>query len=347
MTILATAQSLNDYCGSSRQDYAGFIQTHDLPFTQNAANFDATSVTYALSLFNSFIVRVVKRLPGGGSTLWTHCMFRTTSFAQAADVPHLMAYVSEDEVAQVVLRKASTVSGNLYEFQLRRGGVYITLPGGPINISSLALHELDIKWFGNATSGNVELYDGQTLIYSFSGDTTVDSDIRYVTFGGRGLSGVNTADAHVSEVIIADEPTLRMKLRNLTVASVASATNWTTNLGKVIAVSGGTSIDYAQPGNFNLSPGTLMFNMTDIPMADAAKRVRAVVVTKFLSVTPSSPITGTRTVLDNSGILSETANHTLFGNSENIQIEYSLNPATGQPWTYTEVNALKVGVKSV
>jgi hypothetical protein len=345
MAILATAQSVNDYCMSNQQLFGGSVVTDIMIQNTTVANFDSTSVSYALTLYNAYVVRVIKPLPTAGTVYWTHVMYVTTSLTGSATLPDMMAYVSDDETPLVRFNKV-TASGNTYQVQLLQGATLVTL-AGTFTLPVTSLRELDFKWQGHSTTGNIEVYDNQTLIYSFTGNTLVDADIKYVVFGGSNSSGSVTSAVHISEVIVADEPTLRMKLRNLKVSTVDSATNWTTSLGKVIGTGGGVSIDHALPGNFSTSPGTLLFNMSDIPAADTAKRIRTVVVTKFISRTGITPIAGTRTVLDISGTLYETANHDLFGDSDNIQIEYLNNPATSQPWTFTEVNALKVGVKSV
>jgi hypothetical protein len=345
MTILVVAQSINDYCSSNLQSFTGYIPGDTLLASTTAGTFDSTSVTYALTIYNSFSVRAIKKIPAGQTLLWLHVMYYTTPVVQSSTVPDSITFTSDDETPLIRVNK-TTGSATVYQVQLLQGGSTVTL-AGTFSMASNTLKELDIKWLSHVSTGNIEIYDGQTLVYTFTGNTTVDADVRFVVFGGSNAAGSATDAVRVSEVIVADEPTLRMKLRNLKVSSVDSATNWTTTLGKVIETTGGVSIVAASPGNFSTSPGSILFNMTDIPAADAAKRVRGVYVTQFMSRTGSTPIANTRTIVDIAGTVYESSDHALFGGSDNVQIEFLLNPSTGQAWTPTEVNAAKVGVKSV
>lgn len=186
-------------------------------------------------------------------------------------------------------------------------------------------------------SGSIDTFIDGTFYaqHSFSGDTTDLVDLESF----RCYSDFNTA---YSEVIVADESTLDMRVQSLTPTGNGFHTDWTGDFNDVDSFDDGTSIKTAttEKESFTFSDITASVGGRAIKglfFGVRANHINAVSpdqVNQFVRISSTDfSVTGP-TLGPSSGFLPQ-------------QALFAVNPDTLTSWTESEINALEAGVESV
>ena len=208
---------------------------------------------------------------------------------------------------------------------------------------------IELEFVISDTVGTLNLYINGTLAGSASGQDTkylAGAGFNQIGLGPGNYMGLSSG-AYFDDLYVTDTPTRLGEQRVVTTYVDADSSNisWSPNTGTTLYTrinetlcDGDTSYVYA--GTLNADA---VFGVQDLPVVPIG--VNAVQIGSFTRKTD----TGLRTVAlqyqTPTGVQYNSSDYTL-GSSYGRQINLlPTNPATGSPWTASEINAMKIGVK--
>ena len=309
------------FAGTERDAVEGGIA-----ISTNGAYFDATYSSLAVSVSN--VVGCGHTLPteiGAGADIWvgfTH--FAPDSFGNSNTL-----LVLTNASGQVVASITGTGTNSTQRFTLYNDA------GGSTAIDFTWVKNARLRWdinlYTSAGTCYAKVYHNNLLALSLSlaGTTRGTKTVRLYS-GGAEISG------YVSEIIIADESTLGMRVKTYRPTADGTHTTWDGNYDNVNNdVIGIEAISTQLPN----AAETFLHGQT----LTEGTTIRALVV--GLSIASANP-TDASAVLNIGGTLYQKSFEKLLtqGTSPNLAI-YETNPATGVSFTAADFNSLEFGVR--
>ncbi|MEY9560488.1 hypothetical protein [Sinorhizobium fredii] len=195
----------------------------------------------------------------------------------------------------------------------------------------------------DATAGFIRFYRGGVLMAEFVGNTATRAGMTgcsYMWFGARSSSNIS----YISEVIVGDTDNRLYRLVTLPATGNGANTAWANDYLSINA--------YNSPDSSFISSGGAgekeSFALGNLPAATAdTGEVKAVVVSARHNIQSASGPQTINALVRTGGADHTTAlspqNKDAFGGAVAV---WNTNPATGQKWTRTEVDALEAGMQS-
>lgn len=207
--------------------------------------------------------------------------------------------------------------------------VALTATGGPVRA------ELFVR--RHATAGRFRLVVAGVPLFDFTGDTDGGGDFSAIDFTSTG-----SGKSYISSMIFADTPTASYNFRQLALTGNGANTGWTGDY---------TSVDetaYDDADYIEAAAPDLVETFTAADMAspaDASTYV-AVVISGRMSAGPTAPVDIEGVVRVGGVDYTAPAELALTTSLAPNRWIFETNPATGQYWIGTEINAAEFGVKS-
>lgn len=220
------------------------------------------------------------------------------------------------------------------------GAVATTLATSTNTVTSSQLYRMDVLVDYQA-AGRVRVWFDGTLYIDYSGDARVSgaTTLNSVTFGSAATSAVS----RWSEVIITDgEDPRPLSLKSLVPDAIGDTSQWTGAY---------TDVDEATASDTDvISSGTAAqvtnFNVTGMPAGGSTLAVRAVKVVASALRGSGGP-QGLQLGLKSGSTEGWSATKTLDTGYGVVSETWTSNPATSSAFTASEVDALKIAVKSI
>jgi hypothetical protein len=231
-----------------------------------------------------------------------------------------------------VFRVLST--GSAIQMQALIAAVWTNV-GSSISVDMSGRQDIDLYIDGNSASGTASLYISGTLRTTATADLSAVASIN--KFRGYGASG---NPSQISQIIIADEPTIGMRLFTVPIAGVGASTDWTgsyTNIDEIV---------YSDADFINSATADQVSTFAVTNPTLTGYQVRAVAVTARAKRGASGPA--------NLQLALRSAGTNYFSGSKALDVGYTANahiwetdPATASAWQNSAVLLLQPGVKSI
>lgn len=232
--------------------------------------------------------------------------------------------------------------GRRYALQVFRGGSWVNLAIEPATSMLPGLFRFDIHVIFHATAGLVELYRDGALILSFSGDTSGDNGIITDRLNvGDTIDGVISSYTAHSGIIVATDDTRKYTFVQRLPNAAGAKQEWT-----------GAYTDINEVGfndtNF-ITTNTLgkvsTFGFADLPSEMAVRNVAALVIAgRSRNAGSISTVEGIARVGSTEYSASAKFDASpLYGPQNWV---FNANPATGQAWLGSDIDAAEFGVKA-
>lgn len=280
--------------------------------------------------------------------IWVHMEVYVGTMGAGATTPCIMFV--DSVTGQVVAQfdcDGSTSTNNL-EYWNGASFTEIT-PDDTLAVSTKYVFDFHLRI--DNVNGRFAYYRGGTLIAQVTGDTLNTGYTAIDTLLLSGFSSGATADNGYSQVIVATSPMIGCKVMTLAPTGNGTNTAWTGAFGDVST----TVIDNSAPGAtptyiYTTASGDKeTYACTNMPAASKAYDPIAVVVAaRGRAATGATPGALALGVYTNS--TDNFQSPFTFALSQELMGGYRVmetNPVTGLNWTFTELDALEIGVKSV
>jgi hypothetical protein len=194
-------------------------------------------------------------------------------------------------------------------------------------------------------SGEIQIYKDEVEVLTFSGDTTGDAtymDNLYI----QGLTGAGN-ETMISQLIIADQPTLGMRLVTLPVTGAGSTSEWTGTAADI------DEAELNEADFISALEGDLVstFALTNVPTPAYDNYAAIAVAVGVLANNPAETFVGNiQAALRIGGINYFSADSPFLthdGQTVATVFTFNSDPSNASAWNKTKVNALEVGVKSI
>lgn len=275
--------------------------------------------------------------------IWIHCevaQFGSTTTTSTKRA--LVVLLDGSGVEQFQVTADYAASGGTLNWQLQYKVAGVWTNAGAAFATSVARQTLDIHVVCNSASGSFDVYVSGTQ-RAASGTLDLSGITGIAGVRGRGSSRVGGDDVGLSQVIVADESTIGMKLGTIVMTGQGTTHTFTTGGYANIDEAVYSDVDYIQS---DTAAQTELFTGTPIPNFTGYK-IRAVGVTARAKQSGTGP-TKMRLCLRSAG--------TTYDNGSDITLDFgygafcavwNTNPATSAAFLSTEIASLEYGVKSV
>lgn len=269
---------------------------------------------------------------------WTHALLYHNS-GSATLTTYPLVWVDGSGVDSVRLKHVSGTSNTL-ALEYWNGAAW-TAAGSAVAVQvNLDTQAIDFRILCNTASGNLSLYVAGTERINASVDLSGITSIRKFRALGDTAGGFNF-DLRLSQVIIADEPTIGWRLATLYPSGTGADTAWTGAY---------TSIDetvYSDADFINSGSAAQVSTFALTGPAMTGYSVRAVVVTARARRGASGP-QNIRMALRSSGTTYPSGSDIALGlGYAPVQAVWETDPATSSAWVNTAISTLQAGVKSI
>lgn len=232
--------------------------------------------------------------------------------------------------------------GRRYALQVFRGGSWVNLAIEPATSMLPGLFRFDIHVIFHATAGLVELYRDGSLILSFSGDTSGDNGVVADRLNvGDTIDGVITSYTAHSGIIVADEDTRPFTFIQRIPNGNGDHTDWTGGYADVDET-GINDTDFITTGTTGAMES---FTFPALPGSEDTRQLTTLVVAARTRGNGSPEVLQ---ALAHVGSSDYTASP-IYDRSpiyQPQQWQFPVNPATGLPWTGSQINGAQFGVKA-
>lgn len=252
------------------------------------------------------------------------------SGSEATEGPLASFYAGATEVFRI---KATTTTLRMAALQ---AGVLTNIGTGVTWAGSAGPETIDLYIDGNDASGTAKLYLAGTLQETVSavdlGDVTGITHVRFY--------GYDTKQHHVSQVIIADEPTIGWRLLTRYPNAAGATSSWTGSYTDV------DEIVYSDADFINSATNGQVSTFGQTGPAISGYTVRAVGVYARAKCGASGPV--------NLQLALRVSGTDYFSASKALDVGYSAygniwetNPATAAAWLSAAIDAVQPGVKAI
>ena len=265
-------------------------------------------------------------------------------FAEALGTESVVSFRDADGQVLFDIKGVTDDSKQGFELRAYDGEQMQTLDTGPVDFSTNTLLRFDVHFVIDGSDGLIEVYVDRTLYASFSGDTDLVSSDGVADILFKPILANNSGDTTISAVIVADEDTRAMYVtRQLPQSGSSPNSDW--DGGGYSAIDDNVINDSDGIGTQTIG-ATHTFPKAGLPSALAGYDVVAVILSGRMSVGgPSADVKAT---------FYSQATGTVEGERfhadaelRNRQAIHHINPATEQPWTFSEADSSHIGVKLV
>lgn len=302
-----------------------------------AGRFEATVSRLAM-LVTSAASEIRHKFASPVGTFWTHVYLYLESPPGTSQDLILWETTAGTETPYKVIVN----SDGTWTFQRYVSAAFVTIGTTAASVLNNAAGVLDFQIVRAASGGIFNVYLNGASIFTFTGNTNTDSLIGQLRF--KGLVGASN-EMNVSQIIIADEPTLGFKCVTLTPNANGANTAWTNDY-TAIDEAVYDSADFIETNTVNAIE---TYGLSDIPAGLSTFNVKAVVVATRSSNDSGSTITDIQGAVRLAGVNYFSANMGLTkdGNEYSVQAVFNTNPATAAAWTQAEVNGAEAGLRAV
>ncbi len=236
------------------------------------------------------------------------------------------------------------VFNGVWRLDTRDGGGWVTRVSSLTSVpGNNVLTKITIKLVLHATTGEFTVWVGDTEVGSFIGDTIGDTGattVDKIRFTSSDSDGANAT--FISEVVIADEQTINMRVATLVPEGDGNQVDWVNGFAAVdeLINSASDSIQSASANEVELMTLTDYAGSTDMVVRTvfvSAKAIRGASGPQNLQLAVRE---GATDGFSANKALTEV--YTTFKNS------FTVNPDTGPAaWTLPELDTMEAGVKSI
>lgn len=276
-----------------------------------------------------------------GDTLWWHFTFSYTGHPDDDGYWFIIRDVNDNDILYTDILNGG-FTGYLY------GDTTLTSTSFNSMRTTLngAKNEYDLALTVNSTETAVKVYQNDQLIISLTTPNTLGNvgKPNYTVLGMNDMAGTVYTKPSMSQLIWADENTRRMKLAELSMDTAGTQTHsdWTGTRTDLFDNNDDTFI-FSDSGFSDKFTSTLAaFEGTqtgyDIQTVNLTSRAWMSVGSEITNFRHMTRVGST----DYDGSVSHVVSE---DNRAAFQTNFSTNPATGLPWTYSEVAAAEFGVK--
>ena len=306
-----------------------------------------TSSTYHDSAFTNYAVAFhpanVGQLDWVGSPgdFWCHLHWIMNGWTSGTEAPITFSAGASLEYRVFYTPGASNATLNLQK--TTNGSTWTTLCSWTMASSGDLLTYLDIHIKAHATLGTADVYMNGSSVATFAGNTLAQtSTVNRATF----TSASSGTYLMLSEMVIADVPTIGWRVQTVLPNSSGTYSEWT---GSYLDVDESIPDD----NDFVISNTTgqrELFNVSDPTTATLGSReFKALVVNSRGAISADSAPTDMQHMLRSNSADYLTAN---LGHVNDAAIRlkttiYELNPSTSAKFTLAEAAAVQIGVKAV
>jgi hypothetical protein len=278
---------------------------------------------------------------GAQADFWLHFDIVQNSYpASSTTLVRLVEFLDSGGVGQVRLTGSwgGGSANPIWQMERWDGSAWVSV--GNCTAPPGARQTIDIHVVSNTASGSIDLYmSGTKRITSPTVDLSGFTGIEQARFWG--ITRTIPADSSISQVIMATETTIGMRLGTIPMTGNGASTAWTgdyTNIDE-IAYNDGDEINSGTANDIELYTGT------PVP-AFTGYTIRALAVTARAKKSGSGP------AQMQLAIRSGGTNY--FSSTLALDVAYGgfckvweTNPATTAAWQSSELSALQYGVKSI
>lgn len=278
--------------------------------------------------------------------IWVHMEVYFGTMGAGSTTPTI--YFVDNVAGQVVAQfdgDGTTATNNL---EYWNGAAFTEItPDDTLAVNTKYLFDFHLKI--DNVNGRFAYYRDGTLKQEFLGDTL---NSPYTAIDGLVLAGFGagaSTDSGFSQVIVATQSTIGMRLMTLAPTGNGTNTAWTGTFSDISSTvietgSGGLANTYIYSG---ASGDKETYACTDMPAASKSGFEPIAVV-----VAARGRTHGTGPTALHLGVRTNSTDDfaSALALSAELQGAYrvlELNPVTGRQWTYTELDALEIGVKGV
>lgn len=269
---------------------------------------------------------------------WFHYRWGEYSAGTESSARNLVTFFTSAGQGILRLRQEGTSAPNKV-LQYWDGASWVNI-GSIRTISTVNGRLFDIQCKIDPVDGRFALYVDGALVSELTGNTDFFSaGVDYVSLQGWG----STNERRVTECIIADEPTLGMRLATLGADGNGANTSWSGSYLDIdeIIVNDSDMISSTTIGEEE------SFTLANLSTEAAALVPRAVIVSTRARNAPSGP-QSFQSLIRTSGTNFTSPSFTglLTSFSGGYQSIWENNPNTSSPWSPSEINSLEMGAKS-
>ena len=289
-------------------------------------------------------------LGGTVSELWTHFSLNSDQSSNNATAQIVVSWglstFGGGEQIRMVSTSTSTAA-NVYKFQKSTNGGaawtdIVTTPT-TFSVATKQLNRFDIRIKLHGSAGSIEFYVNEVLRMSYSGAlVTQNNSMDYAFFSSD--VGIFCTKCY-SEIIFADASTLGYRLYSLTPTGAGAQSDFTGTFADIDDI----VPDVTDFINSDTVGHITLFALSDLSATYNKYGVVAVSALVNAAITPDSALADLQIALRTSATNYFTSNLGVTKNSQTYvkKVILELNPVTSVPWSYTEINALQLGVKAV
>ncbi len=308
----------------------------DTNFSRSALQVRSTVSTYSVGVGATV------------SDLWTHFTLNTDQAANNTTAQLVVSWglTTGGEQIRMISTSTSTVVNN-YRFQrsTNGGSSWIDIVTSPTSfaVTTRQLNRFDIRIRLHGTTGVLEFYVNEVLRMSYSGALTTQNDsMDYVFFSSDVCNGCTKC---YSEIVFADASTLGYRLYSLTPTGPGVQSDFSGTYLDIDDVAP-DPLDFI---NSDTVGHVTLFALSDLATAFNRYGVVAVSAIVNAAITPDSAIADLQIALRSGSTNYFTENLGVPKDSQTFvrKVILETNPVTSNPWSFTEINALQLGVRAV
>lgn len=293
--------------------------------------YDKTRVDGAFHLFSGHAVLIDNEAPAA-TEVWYHFRYATRGIAGAFESGNFVEI--RDANSNIVARMTYS-AGN---FSISAVGT-TTSTSGTNRLANGSAYSIDIQVIVAATT-TVRFYINGALFADRTVTTGVGFGIpRSIRFAWTEGSG-NSSGQYVSEVIIADEDTRGMRLRELRPSAFGIFQEWD---GAAAAV---RDSDLATGISTDTANRRVSFGVTNLENIGAGDIINRVVAQTYAQRGETGIGKFNHFFRFRDGTVTDSADITLAPLGAFYREEFLLNPKTGLPWVPEDFRSLQTGIRS-
>ena len=280
-------------------------------------------------------------------SFWFHATYSQIAFT-ATDAGEVLRFKSASG-GELRLRgngSGGTALECMMRFEKTTNGTTWTQIGSSFLLRSGVVLNLDLKVILHASTGEVRLFANGVQVFSFTGDTSTQTNTANGVYLGNSTTGAASSDIVWSELVVADEPTFDWHVATLNPTAAGTHTQWTGAFSDI----DDAGVNYADLITTNVVNNQSSFQITDTVSTQTNNNIiKALAVASRSSITPDATPADLQHIVRSGGTTYATANLAVpkDGNYHSRSTLYATDPATSAAWTPAGVNALEIGVKAV
>jgi hypothetical protein len=301
-----------------------------------SGTFDSSRVRCSLLLPNSGAWALSPNFTAS-TTVWIHAEV----FADGGSQLNGWLFTLVNSSGVDVVRMGGTALSTNWHVEFFNGSAWVQI-GNNYTIPFDHRTTLDIM-IKSGVSGGVSVYlDGGPLVISGSGDLSAVSNFQQLRVSSQANFPMASSLTHVSQIIVADEPTIQWCSFSIHPTAAGTHTDWTglyTDVNETVLDD--TTFIYTTTAS---QLDTFPVNSITLP---GGYIVKALVQSMRARISTAGPQNAQFVVRTASTDYASSNVTGIFYNYQPFQTIWTTNPNTSAAWTQSDVNAAEIGVKSI